>query len=171
MVVRLAGEPLCSDGLASAPTSRCPLERPGTARSSTAAGRSWVHDTSATPARVLWRWDNVMASSALRSALRSTACMQAVNLKTKLRLRSTGAVDDQSGTAAQLPAYQGLDGGLRACPGSAIGRAPAAVGWPLQAGAPAGPAQLRGQRPCDGTFPRADRWPTGAGTWSRHHQP
>src|SRR6478672_5523265 len=49
----------------------------------------WVHDTSATPARVLWRWDSVMASSALRSALRFTACMQAVNLKTKLRLRLT----------------------------------------------------------------------------------
>ena len=48
----------------------------------------WVHDTSATPARVLWRWD--MASSALRSALRSTGCMQPVDLKTKLRLRLTG---------------------------------------------------------------------------------
>src|SRR5258708_5118154 len=47
----------------------------------------WVHDTSATPARVLWRWDNVMASSALKSALRSTACMQAVDLNTKLLLR------------------------------------------------------------------------------------
>ena len=32
------------------------------------------------------------------------------------------------------------------------------MGLPLQAGAPAGPAKLRGQRPCDGTFPRADRW-------------
>jgi hypothetical protein len=50
----------------------------------------WVHETSATPARVLWRWDNVMASSALKSALRSTACTQAVDLKTKLLLRSTG---------------------------------------------------------------------------------
>src|SRR3981189_2027202 len=50
----------------------------------------WVHDTSATPARVLWRWDDVMASSALRSALRSTGCLQAVDLKTKLRLRWTG---------------------------------------------------------------------------------
>src|ERR1700677_970391 len=50
----------------------------------------WVHDTSATPARVLWRWDNVMASSALKSALRFTACMQAVNLKTQLLLRSAG---------------------------------------------------------------------------------
>src|ERR1700680_462637 len=43
--------------------------------------------------------------------------------------------------------------------------------WPLQAGAPAGPAKQRGQKPCDGTFPGADRWPTGAPTWSRHHQP
>src|ERR1700735_4965483 len=50
----------------------------------------WAPDTSATPARVLWRWDNVMASSALRSALRFTVYMQAVNLKTKLRLRSLG---------------------------------------------------------------------------------
>src|SRR5437870_4288189 len=49
----------------------------------------WAHDTSATSARVLWRWDNVMASSALKSALRFTACMQAVNLKTNLRLSST----------------------------------------------------------------------------------
>jgi hypothetical protein len=30
----------------------------------------WAHDTSATPANVLWRWDDVMASSALKSALR-----------------------------------------------------------------------------------------------------
>src|SRR5438132_12615119 len=130
----------------------------------------WAHDTSATSARVLWRWDNVMASSALKSALRFTACMQAVNLKTKLRLRSTGR-HRQPGAAAQFPAYQGLGRGLRACPGSAIGRASATVGWPLQAGAPAGPAKPRGQTPCDGTFPRADRWPAGAGTWSRHHQP
>src|SRR5258708_22589199 len=60
-------------------------------------------------------------------------------------------------------------GGLRACPGPPIGRAPAAMGWPLQTGTPAGPAETRGQKPCDGTFPRADRWPAGAETWSRHH--
>ena len=45
--------------------------------------------TSATPARVLLRWDDVMASSALKSALRSTACMQAVDLKTILHWRLT----------------------------------------------------------------------------------
>src|SRR6266478_1009675 len=54
---------------------------------------------------------------------------------------------------------------------SALDRAPSTMGLPLQAGAPDGPAKQRGQKPCDGTFPRADRWPTGAPTWSRHHQP
>src|ERR1700681_498205 len=64
---------------------------------------SWVHDTSATPARVLWRWDNVMASSALRSALRSTACMQAVDLKTKLHLRSTAHRRGSVGSCGAMP--------------------------------------------------------------------
>src|SRR5258705_10680192 len=36
----------------------------------------------------LWRWDNVMASSALRSALRSTACMKAVEFQSNLHLPS-----------------------------------------------------------------------------------
>src|SRR5258705_11838858 len=58
-------------------------------RSRSVLDTPWVHETSAAPARVLWRWDNVMASSALRSALRSTGCMQPVDLKTKLRLRLT----------------------------------------------------------------------------------
>ena len=131
----------------------------------------WVHDTSATPARVLWRWDNVMASSALRSALRFTACMQAVNLKTKLRQRLTGR---RRRSVVNFGATPGLPRSGRvttSLSGLSNGGAPATVGWPLQAGAPAGPAKQRGQRPCDGTFPRADRWPTGAGTWSRHHQP
>src|ERR1700674_5591947 len=63
----------------------------------------WVHDTSATPARVLSRWDNVMASSALRSALRSTACMQAVDLKTKLLLRLTGRRRRSVGSCGATP--------------------------------------------------------------------
>ena len=63
----------------------------------------WVHDTSATPARVLWRWDNVMASSALRSALRSTACMQPVDLKAKLRLRLTGRRRRSVGNCGATP--------------------------------------------------------------------
>src|SRR5258705_10308456 len=64
---------------------------------------AWVHDTSATPARVLSRWDNVMASSALRSALRSTACMQAVDLKTKFHLRSTGRRRRSVGKCGAIP--------------------------------------------------------------------
>src|SRR5258705_13788916 len=63
----------------------------------------WVHDKRATPDRVLWRWDNVMASSALRSALRSTACMQAVDLKTKLHLRSTGRRRRSIGNCGAIP--------------------------------------------------------------------
>ena len=39
MVVRLADEPLCSDGLANAPTSRCPLE------STVSAGHWCSHST------------------------------------------------------------------------------------------------------------------------------
>ena len=80
----------------------------------------WVHETSATPARVLWRWDNVMASSALKSALRFTACMQAVNLKTKLRLRFTVRRRRSIGSCGATPAYQGLEGRLRAGPGSQL---------------------------------------------------
>src|SRR5216683_7383690 len=131
----------------------------------------WVHDTSATPARVLWRWDNVMASSALRSELRFTACMQAVNLKTKLRRHSIGRRQRSVGNCGGILGAPRSGWGVRACPGPPIGRAPAAMGWPLQTGTPAGPAETRGQKPCDGTFPRADRWPAGAETWSRHHQP
>src|SRR5712664_4095969 len=63
----------------------------------------WVHETSAAPARVLWRWDNVMASSALRSALRSTGCMQPVDLKTKLRLRLTERHRRSVGNCGAIP--------------------------------------------------------------------
>jgi len=44
-----------------------------------------------------------MASSALKSALRFTACMQAVNLKTKLRLRSTGRHRRSAGSCGAIP--------------------------------------------------------------------
>lgn len=52
----------------------------------------WVfgHDASATTPKVLLRWDDVMASSALKSALRYTACRQAVYLKIRLRLWLAG---------------------------------------------------------------------------------
>jgi len=59
----------------------------------------------------------------------------------------------------------------QAGPGSAIGRAAAALGLPLQAGAPDRPAKPREEKPCDGTFSRADRRPSGAGARSRHYQP
>src|SRR4051794_41797662 len=79
-------------------------------------------------ARVLWRWDNVMASSALRSALRFTVCMQTVNLKTRLHRRLSGHRQRSVGSC----------GGTRNLPrcgraatnlcGSAIGRTAATLG-------------------------------------------
>ena len=86
-----------------------------------------------------------MASSALRSALRSTACMQAVDLKPKLLLRLTGRGQRSVGNSSATPGPPKFGRGLRTCPGAAIGRASASAGWPLQAGAPAGPAEQRGQ--------------------------
>src|SRR6476620_1704730 len=62
-----------------------------------------VHDASATPAMVLWRWDNVMASSALKSALRYTACVQAVYLKIKLPLDSAGRHRRSVGNLSATP--------------------------------------------------------------------
>jgi hypothetical protein len=53
--------------------------------------------------------------------------------------------------SSSIRLFQGLGGWLRACLGAGIGRAPATVGWPLQAGAPAVPAEQRGQKRCDGT--------------------
>src|SRR3954453_9211521 len=67
----------------------------------------WVHDASATPARVLWRWDNVMASSALKSALRFTACMQAVNLKRILRRCLAGRRRRSVGSCGAIPGVAG----------------------------------------------------------------
>src|SRR4051812_12653901 len=62
-----------------------------------------VHDASATPAMVLWRWDNVMTSSVLKSALRYTACMQAVYLKTKLPQHSAGRRRQSVGNLGATP--------------------------------------------------------------------
>src|SRR6476620_6950314 len=62
-----------------------------------------VHDASATPAMVLWRWDNVMASSALKSALRYTACVQAVYLQIKLPLDSAGRHRRSVGNLSATP--------------------------------------------------------------------
>ena len=114
--------------------------------------------------RVLWRWD-MLWKSAL--SLRLHAAVISKHIASALgRVPSTISRELRRNCGAPRSG-----GGLRACPGSAIGRASATYGWPLQAGAPAGPARTEWQKPCDGTFAGADRWPTGAGTWSRHHQP
>src|SRR2546423_9859617 len=91
VIVREGGRSSIPEAAVIEPISRGVLDTP------------WVHDASATPARVLWRWDNVMASSALKSALRFTACMQAVNLKTKLLLRSAGRRRRSVGNCGATP--------------------------------------------------------------------
>ena len=57
------------------------------------------------------------------------------------------------------------------CESPETGRTPSALGWPLQAGAPAGPARSGERPPCDGTLSRTDRWPADARTRSHRHQP
>ena len=110
----------------------------------------WVHDTSATPARVLWRWDNVMASSALRSALRFTACMQAVDLKTKLRLRLTGRRRRSVGSCSATP---GLPRSGRAAT-SLSGLS----NWPNVGDGRMAASSWRASRTCGTAWAKALRW-------------
>ena len=110
----------------------------------------WVHDTSATPARVLWRWDNVMASSALRSALRSTGCMQPVDLKTKLRLRLTGRRRrsvENCGATRSLPRS-----------GRAATSLSGPSNWPSAGGGGIAATSWRASRTCGTAWAKALRW-------------
>src|SRR6202048_670248 len=110
----------------------------------------WVHDTSATPARVLWRWDNVMASSALRSGLRSTACMQAVDLKTKLHLRLTGRHRrsvENCGVTRSLP---------RSGPAATSLSGPS--NWPSAGGGGIAATSWHASRTCGTAWAKALRW-------------
>src|ERR1019366_9941071 len=110
----------------------------------------WVHDTSATPARVLWRWESVMASSALRSGLRSTACMQAVDLKNKLHLRLIGRGRRLVGSC----------GATRSPPRS--GRAAMSLSglsnWPSAGGGGMAASSWRARRTCGTAWAKALRW-------------
>src|SRR3984893_12956497 len=113
-------------------------------------GNPWVHDTSATPARVLWRWDNVMASSALRSGLRSTACMQAVDLKTKLHLRLTGRHRrsvENCGVTRSLP---------RSGPAARSLSGPS--NWPSAGGGGIAATSWHASRTCGTAWAKALRW-------------
>jgi hypothetical protein len=110
----------------------------------------WVHDTSATPARVLWRWDNVMASSALRSALRSTACMQAVDLKTKLHLRSTGRRRRSVGNCGAIPGLPRFGRGVTSLSGLSD--------WPSAGAGGMAASSWRASRTCGIAWAIALRW-------------
>src|SRR5712675_2823251 len=110
----------------------------------------WVHETSATPARVLWRWDNVMASSALRSELRFTACMQAVNLKTKLRRHSIGRRQRSVGNC----------GGILGAPRSGWGVTSLSgpTNWPSAGGDGMAASNWHASRACGNAWAKALRW-------------
>ena len=111
---------------------------------------AWVHETSATPARVLWRWDSVMASSALRSALRFTACMQAVNLKTKLRLRSTGRRRRSVGNCGATPGLPRSGRGATSLSGLS--------NWPSAGDGGMAASSWRASRTCETAWVKALRW-------------
>src|SRR4030088_454851 len=113
-------------------------------------GRAWVHDTSATPARVLWRWDNVMASSALKSALRSTACTQAVDLKTKLLLRLSGRRRRSVGNCGATPGLPRSGWGATSLSGPS--------NWPSAGAGGMAASSWRASRTCGTAWAKALRW-------------
>ena len=108
---------------------------------------AWVHDTSATPARVSWRWDNVMASSALKSALRFTACMQAVNLKTKLLLRSAGRRRRSVGNCGATPGPRRFGRGVTSLSGLS--------NWPSAGGSGMAASNWRASQTCETAWAKA----------------
>ncbi len=119
-------------------------------RSRSVLDTPWVHDTSATPARVLWRWDNVMASSASKSELRSTACMQAVDLKTKLLLRSTGRHRRSVGNCGATPGQPRSGRGATSLSGPS--------NWPNADAGGMAASSWRASRTCGTAWAIALRW-------------
>src|SRR6202047_2258028 len=115
-------------------------------------GNPWVHDTSATPARVVWRWDKVMASSALKSALRYTACMQAVYLKTKLLLRLAGRRQRSVGNWSATPGPPRSGRGATSLSGPSNWRSAGAGAGRMAA------SSWRASRTCGTAWAKALRW-------------
>jgi hypothetical protein len=99
---------------------------------------------------VLWRWDNVMASSALKSALRYTACMQAVYLKIKLPLHSAGR---RRRSIGNLSATRG-----RPRLGPAVTNRSGPSNWPSGGGGGIVASSWRASQTCKATSAKALRW-------------
>jgi len=91
-----------------------------------------------------------MASSALKSALRSTACMQAVDLKTKLLLRSTGRRRRSVGNCG------GTLGPPRSGRGATSLSGPS--NWPSAGAGGMAASNWRASRACRTTWAKALRW-------------
>ena len=91
-----------------------------------------------------------MASSALRSALRSTACMQAVDLKTKLRLRLTGRRRRSVGNFGATPGLPRSGRGATSLSGLS--------NWPNAGDGGMAASSWRASRTCGTAWAIALRW-------------
>ena len=91
-----------------------------------------------------------MASSALKSALRFTACMQAVNLKTKLRLRSTGRHRRSAGSCGAIPGLPRSGPGATSLSGLS--------NWPSVGDGGMAASSWRASRTCETAWANALRW-------------
>ena len=91
-----------------------------------------------------------MASSALRSALRSTACMQAVDLKTKLLLRLTGRRRRSVGSCGATPGPRKFGQGATSLSGLS--------NWPSAGDGGMAASSWRARRTCETAWAKALRW-------------
>ena len=91
-----------------------------------------------------------MASSALRSALRSTACMQAVDLKTKLLLRLTGRRRRSVGSCGATPGPRRFGMGATSLSGLS--------NWPSAGAGGMAASSWRARRTCGTAWAKALRW-------------
>src|SRR5882672_1835784 len=91
-----------------------------------------------------------MASSALKSALRFTACMQAVNLKTKLLLRSAGRRRRSVGNCGATPDPRRFGREVTSLSGLSD--------WPSAGGDGMAASSWRASRTCGTVWAKALRW-------------
>ena len=91
-----------------------------------------------------------MASSALRSALRSTGCMQPVDLKTKLRLRLNGRRRRSVGSCGATPGPRRFGMGATSLSGLS--------NWPSAGAGGMAASSWRARRTCGTAWAKALRW-------------
>ena len=110
----------------------------------------WVHRTSATPARVLWRWDNVMASSASMSGLRFIDCVWPVDLCKRSRASSNGTYRRSVVNCGATPSLPG--------PGRVATILSGRINWPSAGDSGMAASSWRARRTCATAWAKALRW-------------